>query len=118
MTHRFATPLALVLLAAGAVPGAAQSGPLGPPLTARIDSVFRRFAVSGSPGCALGVAKDGSMAYRRGYGLASVELGVPITLAVFGTRIAVLRDAGRVSGLSITTRGLRGLRLDRISDTP
>jgi CubicO group peptidase (beta-lactamase class C family) len=45
----------------------------------RIDSVFRRFEAPGSPGCALGVVRDGALAYARGYGLASVELGVPIT---------------------------------------
>lgn len=47
--------------------------------SASIDSVFRRFEAPGSPGCALGVVRDGSLAYAKGYGLASVELGVPIT---------------------------------------
>ncbi len=46
-----------------------------------IDSVFRRFEAPGSPGCALGVVRDGGLAYAKGYGLASVELGVPITPA-------------------------------------
>ena len=46
-----------------------------------IDSVFRRFEAPGSPGCALGVVRDGALAYAKGYGLASVELGVPITRA-------------------------------------
>jgi CubicO group peptidase (beta-lactamase class C family) len=47
--------------------------------SAAIDSVFRRFAAPGSPGCALGIARDGELVHSRGYGLASVELGVPIT---------------------------------------
>ena len=79
MTHGYAMPLALALLAGepGRLP--AQSGPLTGPITTRIDSVFRRFSAPGSPGCALGVVRDGSLVYSKGYGLASVELNVPIT---------------------------------------
>jgi len=47
-------------------------------LAPRIDSVFQRFAVAGSPGCAVGVARGSALVYARGYGLASIELGVPI----------------------------------------
>jgi CubicO group peptidase (beta-lactamase class C family) len=72
--------LAAGWLAAGRL-ATAQSTSLAAPLTARIDSVFARFSVPGSPGCALGVMRDGRLAYARGYGLASVELGVPITPA-------------------------------------
>lgn len=46
---------------------------------ARIDSVFSRFTTPGSPGCALGVMRDGRLAYAKGYGLASLELDLPIT---------------------------------------
>ncbi|HEU5219453.1 MAG TPA: serine hydrolase domain-containing protein [Gemmatimonadales bacterium] len=82
MIHRYALPLALGLLAAGDVARLpAQSGRLAAPLAVRIDSVFRRFTAPGSPGCALGVARDGALVYSKGYGLASVELGVPITPA-------------------------------------
>jgi len=72
--------LAAGLLAAGRSATAQPNG-LPAPLTARIDSVFARFILAGSPGCALGVMRDGRLAYARGYGLASVELGVPITPA-------------------------------------
>jgi CubicO group peptidase (beta-lactamase class C family) len=81
MTHRYATPLALALLAGVGGRLTAQSDPLGPPLTVRIDSVFQRFSVAGSPGCALGIVRDGALVYAKGYGLASVELAVPITPA-------------------------------------
>lgn len=47
--------------------------------TARIDSVFVRFTAPGSPGCALGVMRDGRLVYAKGYGLASIELNHPIT---------------------------------------
>jgi CubicO group peptidase (beta-lactamase class C family) len=44
-----------------------------------VDAVFAEFQRPGSPGCAVGVFKDGRVLYERGYGLASVEHDVPIT---------------------------------------
>jgi CubicO group peptidase (beta-lactamase class C family) len=46
---------------------------------ARADSVFRPFDRTDSPGCALGVYQDGAIRYARGYGLASLEYGVPLS---------------------------------------
>lgn len=45
----------------------------------RADSVFRAFDRTDAPGCALGVYRHGTTLYARGYGMASLELGVPIT---------------------------------------
>ena len=47
--------------------------------TARVDSVFRAFDRIDSPGCALGVYRDGAVAYARGYGMASLEHDVPLS---------------------------------------
>ncbi|MEO7962362.1 MAG: serine hydrolase domain-containing protein [Gemmatimonadaceae bacterium] len=47
--------------------------------TARVDSVFRAFDRTDSPGCALGVYQDGAIKYARGYGMASLEHSVPIS---------------------------------------
>src|SRR3954470_2373116 len=44
----------------------------------RIDSVFT-FIKPGAPGCAVGVYRNGELAWARGYGLASVEHQLPIT---------------------------------------
>ena len=71
----------LLALLLGAIPLAAQSNSLPPALAARVDSVYARFTAPGSPGCALGVVRDGRLDYARGYGLASVEHEVPITPA-------------------------------------
>ena len=46
--------------------------------TTRIDAVFSRFTAS-TPGCALNVLRNGASIYSKGYGLASIELGVPIS---------------------------------------
>jgi CubicO group peptidase (beta-lactamase class C family) len=46
-----------------------------------VDALFANFTRPGSPGCALGVYRDGKMIYAKGYGLANVESQVPITPA-------------------------------------
>ena len=42
----------------------------------RVDALFREYDRSDSPGCALGVYRDGKIVYERGYGMANLELGV------------------------------------------
>ena len=46
---------------------------------AAVDEVFEDLTKPGSPGCALGVYRDGQMLYEKGYGLANIEQNVPIT---------------------------------------
>ena len=46
---------------------------------AAADEVFTDLTKAGSPGCALGVYRDGKMVYSKGYGLANLEENVPIT---------------------------------------
>jgi len=46
---------------------------------AAVDEVFADLTASGSPGCALGIYRDGRMIYSKGYGLANVEEGVAIS---------------------------------------
>src|SRR5258706_13599756 len=46
---------------------------------AAVDEVFGDLTKSGSPGCALGVYRDGKIVYAKGYGLANVEENVAIT---------------------------------------
>ena len=48
-------------------------------LQSKVDQVFAAFDKPDSPGCALGVVRDGAFIYKKGYGTASLELGVPIT---------------------------------------
>jgi CubicO group peptidase (beta-lactamase class C family) len=45
----------------------------------KVDQVFSAYDKPGSPGCALGVVRGGNFIYKRGYGSASLELGVPIS---------------------------------------
>jgi len=44
-----------------------------------VDSLFSEWDKPDSPGCALGVIRDGRLIYARGYGMANLEYDVPIT---------------------------------------
>lgn len=48
-------------------------------LHSKVDQIFAAYDKPDSPGCALGVIRDGNFVYKKGYGTGSLELGVPIT---------------------------------------
>lgn len=52
---------------------------LTPADISKVDEIFKDYDKADSPGCALGIYRDGAIAYAHGYGMASLELGVPIT---------------------------------------
>jgi CubicO group peptidase (beta-lactamase class C family) len=69
---------ALLFIGAISAPrSSAQSNDAG--LTQKVDQVFAAFDKPASPGCALGVVRDGNFIYKRGYGEGSLELAVPLT---------------------------------------
>jgi CubicO group peptidase (beta-lactamase class C family) len=43
----------------------------------KVDAVFAQYDKPDSPGCALGVIKDGKLIYTRGYGMANLEHNIP-----------------------------------------
>lgn len=69
--------LAALVLAAAAVapPAFGQEGNW----RARIDSIFAPYDKPTSPGCAVGVIRDGGLVFKRGYGSANLEHGIPLT---------------------------------------
>jgi CubicO group peptidase (beta-lactamase class C family) len=68
--------------AVGAAAALAQQGePDSAALAPRVDSIFSEYDRTDSPGCALGVIRDGELIYARGYGMANLDLGVAITPA-------------------------------------
>jgi CubicO group peptidase (beta-lactamase class C family) len=44
-----------------------------------VDSIFSGFTAPGSPGCAVGVTRDGVLTLAKGYGVADLEHDTPIT---------------------------------------
>jgi CubicO group peptidase (beta-lactamase class C family) len=47
--------------------------------TKKVDQIFSVYDTQGSPGCSLGVIRDGAFVYRKAYGSANLELGVPLS---------------------------------------
>src|SRR5262245_43362539 len=68
------------------VPAAVQSDSLTPeslPVVrpADVDEIFAAYSGPASPGCQLGVLRNGEFAYKKAYGMADLERRVPLTSA-------------------------------------
>jgi len=74
-TVRAGVAFATVLLAGLALRG--QN--ISPEMSAKVDRVFDKWNKPDSPGCALGIYKDGHIAYKHGYGMANLNDDVSIT---------------------------------------
>jgi CubicO group peptidase (beta-lactamase class C family) len=77
-----AAPATTPAAASASPPGSAPAAPEVAATEVRaasVDAVFAAFDRTTSPGCALGVIRDGRLIYARGYGMANLEHGVPIT---------------------------------------
>ena len=77
-------------------------------LTDQVDKLFKTWDKPDSPGCSLGVIKDGQFIYKRGYGMANLEYNIPLTSrSVFrigstskqftAMCIALLEEQGKIS---------------------
>ena len=75
----------VLLLVSVSAPLAAQTS-----LEGRVDSVFRQYASTESPGCVVGAAQHGRVLLERAYGMADLERGVPLT-------VSSILEAGSVS---------------------
>jgi CubicO group peptidase (beta-lactamase class C family) len=60
-----------------AIPTLGQT--LSPAMAAKVDKVFEKWNSTDSPGCAVGVYKNGKIVYEHGYGMANLNDDVPIT---------------------------------------
>ncbi|WP_341022916.1 serine hydrolase [Brevundimonas diminuta] len=63
------------VLAVSVASGAAAQASM--PAAERLDPIFAKWSDGRSPGCAIGIAKDGRPVLTRAYGLADLELNVP-----------------------------------------
>ncbi|MFK7831360.1 MAG: serine hydrolase domain-containing protein [Congregibacter sp.] len=70
---RLSLPSSLLLLAIASLPVAADTS-----LTEGLNKVFESVIDADGPGCNVGVLSNGEWAHKQGYGLANLELGVPL----------------------------------------
>lgn len=96
--------LALCLLLSACLPAEQNADPR----FEAVDKIFARWDKPDSPGCALGVIQNGVFIYKKGYGMANLELASPLTpRSVFrigstskqftAMCIALLEEEGRLS---------------------
>jgi CubicO group peptidase (beta-lactamase class C family) len=101
------------LIGAVAVTGVLISGllatktlePTTDSLGSQVDREFAQWDRRDSPGCSVAAARNGLILYERGYGMANLELGVPITPA---SRFMVASISKPMTAMSILLLAERG----------
>ena len=95
----------VALAALLATPAGAADEDLKPSDPSRIDAVFASYDNTRSPGCSIAVVRAGRILFERGYGMADLERGVPLSPeSVF--RIA--STSKQFTAASITLLSLEG----------
>ena len=70
------TPACLLLtLGSASIPAGQPDGDY----QRQVDAIFAGYDHADSPGCAVGIIRDGDFVYKRGYGMGSIELAVPLS---------------------------------------
>ena len=99
---------AAVVVSLGAAATGPQQSERQPSPEEQVDAIFAAYDNTRSPGCAVGVIRDGEFILRRGYGMANLEHGIPLSSeSVFrigstskqftAAAILLLVEEGRVS---------------------
>ncbi|MGB8957865.1 MAG: serine hydrolase [Candidatus Aminicenantales bacterium] len=113
MSKRIVLSALAVLAVALAVPSA--RGSAAPPapegaLAARIDAVMAAVYKPGEPGAAIIVRKDGQTIFRKGYGMADLELGVAVEPDMIFRLGSITKQFTAMSILMLAQEGKLGLQ--------
>jgi CubicO group peptidase (beta-lactamase class C family) len=76
---------------------------------ARVDSLFKTWNRQDSPGCGVGVSRNGAVIYEHGYGMASLERKAPITTSTVFPLASITKPFTAMSVLLAAERGLLSL---------
>jgi CubicO group peptidase (beta-lactamase class C family) len=76
---------------------------------ARLDPLFATWNRPDSPGCGVGVSRNGAVVYEHGYGMASLERKVPITSSTVFPLASITKSFTAMSVLLAAERGLLSL---------
>jgi len=76
----------------------------------KIDKLFAEWDNKNSPGCAVGIVKNDSLIFAKGYGMANLEYGVPITPETIFHMASVSKQFTAYSTVLLAKHGK--LRLD------
>lgn len=111
--RRFAlVPLVALVLLARSGPARA-AGPVDDAALAKtIDAVMSEIYKPGEPGAAVIVRKDGRTVFRKGYGMANLELGVPVEPDMVFRLGSITKQFTAVAVLLLAQEGKLGLQDD------
>jgi CubicO group peptidase (beta-lactamase class C family) len=79
--------------------------PTSPPATDKIDQLFQKWNTPDSPGCSVGVSRNGQVVYERGYGMANLELGVRIAPTSVFEAASISKQFTAMSTMLLVQRG-------------
>ena len=72
---------------------------------AQIDALFAEWNTPDSPGCGVGVNRNGTMMFERGYGMANLERKVPITPATLFDPASIAKSFTALSVMLLAEQG-------------
>ncbi len=73
--------------------------------TVKVDQLFARWDKPDTPGCALAVIEGGRVIYKRGYGIANLELSVPLTTSSVFNAGSIAKQFTTMSILMLVQQG-------------
>src|SRR5678810_1461242 len=76
----------------------------------KIDNLFKTWDNNYSPGCIIGIIRNDSLIYSKGYGMANLEFGAPITTETVFHMASVSKQFTAYSIILLANRGK--LKLD------
>jgi CubicO group peptidase (beta-lactamase class C family) len=100
-----ASRLLVILIAVGVVSGC-NRGAESPRLAdTTIDALFTEWNTRDSPGCGVGVARNGTIRFERGYGMANLERSVPISSSTIFDPASIAKPFTALSIMLLTEQG-------------
>ena len=118
MLKRSALLLGLVAAVGAAVFVARTGRTPDDSLSARIDEIFAERNRQDAPGCSVGVSRNGVPVHERGYGMANLELDVPITPASVFEAASISKQFTAMSIMLLAQRGQLSLDDPARKDLP
>jgi CubicO group peptidase (beta-lactamase class C family) len=104
------TILAVIFLTLGANTAFCQAVPEA--TAKKIDSLFKQRDNKKSPGCAVGIIRNDTLIYAKGYGMANLENSVPITTQTVFEMGSVSKQFTAYSILQLARQGKLSLDVD------
>lgn len=79
--------------------------PMSNVATDKVDQLFATWNKPSSPGCSVAISRNGQLVYERGYGLANLELSVPITPTSVFEAASISKQFTAMSIMLLVERG-------------